>query len=113
MIQYTIERERVKKVLRNPRLTFVLGLVLALITVWCNAVPTRVDAEEMSEVTGGCYEKCQTDPDTYCQDCTDRFDDCTYHLGDNDQECVDQWPESKPCTSTACKDKNTTDEECE
>jgi hypothetical protein len=50
---------------KKSALTFGLGLVLALVTVWCNADPTRVNAEEMSEVTGGGYEKCVTDPDPY------------------------------------------------
>jgi hypothetical protein len=99
------------KALRNPRLTFVLGVVIALVTVWCNAVPTRVDAEGMSEATGGgCFDYCVNDDSADCSGCEDEYNDCYWEEGDNNKVCK-KYTEFKGCRSTGCT--QTTQKSCQ
>lgn len=91
------------KVLINPRLTFVLGVVIALVTVWCNAVPTRVDAEGMSEATGGCMSYCENYDDD-CDGCDHEYDDCYFEEGDNNKVCKKYTLFNGCRSSTSCDD---------
>jgi len=98
------------KILINPRLTFALGVVLALVTVWCNAVPTRVDAEGMSEATGGCDKCVNYDPD--CDGCDDEYNYCYFQEGDNNKVC-EEYTLFKGCRSTDCDPQNVTQKSCQ
>lgn len=91
------------KILINPRLTFALGVVIALVTVWCNAVPTRVDAEGMSEATGGCFNY-YVNYDNDCDGCDEETDDCYYKEGDNSKTCK-KYSEFSGCNDWSCTEK--------